>query len=67
MKDSKNTKGRIKKTTVKGNQNKQDSENEVDRSSITGIKMEEDISGSSKPGSAIKPDMLREDHPGLAK
>lgn len=29
--------------------------------------MDEDISGSRKPISSAKPDMLREDHPGLAK
>jgi len=41
--------------------------NEIDRSAITGIKMGEDISGATKPGSAVRPDILREDHPGLAK
>ncbi|WP_134087801.1 hypothetical protein [Olivibacter sp. XZL3] len=41
---------------------------EANRSSITGRKIEEeDITGANPAGSAVKPDILREDHPGLAK
>jgi len=46
---------------------KRKEQSETDRSSITGISMEEDISGSTKPVSSAKPDLLREDHPDLAK
>ncbi|MEH6305337.1 hypothetical protein RYH73_06770 [Olivibacter sp. CPCC 100613] len=32
-----------------------------------GISVEEDIIGTNSVDSAVKPDILREDHPGLAK
>lgn len=40
---------------------------EADRSAITGHKIEKNSSGANQAGAAVKPDMLRDDHPDLAK
>ncbi|MDM8175833.1 MULTISPECIES: hypothetical protein [Olivibacter] len=40
---------------------------ETNRSAITGHNLEDDITGANPAGSAVRPDILREDHPGLAK
>lgn len=57
-----------KKEPVPTKQDKNAVAEEANRSSITGRKIEEeDITGANPTGSAVKPDILREDHPGLAK